>query len=146
MLGVSYKTAWFLCHAHPRGHAPPKASAPSAARVRCSRATRHSLAARRRTSTSGKPEPKKHAVHALVERGGQMRANHVADVTAKTLRERRSSNGDPSHALHTDDSLANLSHRQRLRGASAPSTHSMDEYVSRTAWRTFRQSIASSRS
>ena len=35
----------------------------------------------------GKPEPKKHAVHALVERGGELRAKHVADVTAKTLRQ-----------------------------------------------------------
>ena len=31
----------------------------------------------------GKPEPKKHAVHALVERGGQMRAKHVADVSGQ---------------------------------------------------------------
>ena len=34
----------------------------------------------------GKPEPKKHAVHALVERGGRVSARHIPDVTAKTLR------------------------------------------------------------
>jgi transposase-like protein len=57
----------------------------------------------------GRPTPKKHAVHALVERGGEVRAKHVADVTAKTLREVIAKHADPKSALHTDDALANLS-------------------------------------
>ena len=57
----------------------------------------------------GKPEPKKHAVHALVEPGGDLRATHVPDVSAKTLREVLKKHADPKSALHTDDSLANLS-------------------------------------
>ena len=36
---------------------------------------------------NGKPEPKKRPVVALVERDGQIRAQHVPDVTAKNLRE-----------------------------------------------------------
>ena len=38
---------------------------------------------RKKNVHKGKPEPRKHAVHALVERDGQMRAKHIADVTAK---------------------------------------------------------------
>jgi hypothetical protein len=57
----------------------------------------------------GKPVPKKHAVHALVERGGRVSASHVTDVTARTLRARLEKVADRRSALHTDDSLANLS-------------------------------------
>ena len=52
----------------------------------------------------GKPEPKKHAVHALVERGGKMRAKHVADVTAKTLRRDHHQWHDRQvTSIHTDE-------------------------------------------
>jgi hypothetical protein len=57
----------------------------------------------------GKPEPKKHAVHALVEPGGHQRATHVPDVSAKTLRAVLEKHADKRSALHTDDGLANLS-------------------------------------
>ena len=57
----------------------------------------------------GKPEPRKHAVHALVEPGGHLRATHVPDVSAKTLRGVPEKHADRRSALHTDDSLANLS-------------------------------------
>jgi transposase-like protein len=57
----------------------------------------------------GKPEPRKHAVHALVERGGRVRATHVADVTAKTLRTVMEKHADKRSTLHTDDGLTALS-------------------------------------
>jgi hypothetical protein len=44
-------------------------------------------------------------VHALVERGGEVRAKHVADVTAKTLREAIVTQADRRSEIHTDESL-----------------------------------------
>ena len=54
----------------------------------------------------GKPEPKKHAVHALVERGGRVRATHVADETAKTLRTVMEST--PTSGLRSTRTTASL--------------------------------------
>jgi len=77
----------------------------------------------------GKPEPKKHAVHALVERGGQLRAKHIADVTAKTLRKSLKQVSDKSE-LHTDDALAYYRIGPSF-AAHRSVNHSAGEYVSR---------------
>jgi hypothetical protein len=44
-------------------------------------------------------------VHALVERGGEVRAKHVPDVTAKTLRNAIVTQASRKSELHTDESL-----------------------------------------
>jgi hypothetical protein len=51
-----------------------------------------------------KPVPPKRPVHALVERGGEVRASHVPDVTARTLgaalkKEARAGSGNLHRAL-----------------------------------------------
>ncbi len=63
---------------------------------------------KKKNAHKGKPEPKKHAVHALVERGGKVRASHVPDVSAKTLRKVLTKNADRRSTLNTDDALTNL--------------------------------------
>src|SRR5262245_50433863 len=42
----------------------------------------------------------------LVERGGKMKAKHVADVTAKTLRRNLRKMANRKSELHTDEALA----------------------------------------
>ena len=42
-----------------------------------------SVAGKEKNVHEGKPTPKKHAVHAPVERGGPVPATHVPDVRAK---------------------------------------------------------------
>jgi ISXO2-like transposase domain len=42
---------------------------------------------------------------ALVERGGEIRAKHIADVTAKTLREAIVTQASRKSELHTDEAL-----------------------------------------
>jgi hypothetical protein len=78
----------------------------------------------------GKPEPKKHAVHALVERGGEVRATHVPDVSAKTLRKAIDENVAKGTTMNTDDTLAYY-HMSREFAAHGVVNHSRDEYVSR---------------
>ena len=45
-------------------------------------------------------------MHALVERGGKVRATHVADVSAKTLRKAIAKNVAKGTTMNTDDALA----------------------------------------
>jgi transposase-like protein len=77
---------------------------------------------------ANKPIPKKHAVHALIERGGKATAKHVADVSAKTLWEVLEKQADAKSALHTDDSLANLSLGKHF-AEHRTVAHTLGEYV-----------------
>jgi hypothetical protein len=62
-----------------------------------------------------------------VEPGGHLRATHVPDVSAKTLRSVLEKHADMRSALHTDDSLANLSLGQDFASHKTV-VHSQDEY------------------
>jgi hypothetical protein len=86
MLGVTYKTAWFMTM-RLREAMRDKYSAPIGGEGKIVESDETFVGGRKKNVHKGKPEPKKHAVPALVERGGEVRAKHVADVTAKTLRE-----------------------------------------------------------
>ena len=77
-----------------------------------------------------KPIPKKHAVQALVERDGKVRAAHVTDVTAKTLRAAIAKHVDPKSTMNTDDALAYY-HMSKEFAAHGVVNHSAGEYVSK---------------
>jgi transposase-like protein len=87
MLGITYKSAWFM--AHRIRHAMTKP--PLVDKLR-------GIVEADETFVGGKPEnrhvtkrvpaPPKTAVLSLVERGGNVRSRVVADVTGKTLRSR----------------------------------------------------------
>jgi hypothetical protein len=65
-----------------------------------------------------------------VERGGRVRAKHVADVTAKTLKKNLKELADNKSALHTDDSLANLSVGKDFADHRTVA-HTLGEYVTK---------------
>jgi transposase-like protein len=108
MLGVSYKSAWFLSM-RIREAMRAEGVEPIGGEGKVIESDETFVGGKKKNVHRGKPEPKKHAVHALVERGGRMRAKHVADVTAKTLKKNLKELADDKSALHTDDSLANIS-------------------------------------
>jgi transposase-like protein len=103
-LGVSYKTAWFLCHrireAMRDDDTSPLGSGGGTVEVD-------------ETYVGGKPRKGKQSkagrgtsktpVVALVERSGRARAHVVPDVTSKTLRETIQRNIDKGARLMTDD-------------------------------------------
>jgi transposase-like protein len=109
MLGVSYKTAWFIGHRIREAVKPAAEAPPMGGKGKILESDETFVGGKKKNVHVGKPEPKKHPVHALVERGGKVRATHVPDVTARTLREVLTRHADPKSALHTDDGLANLS-------------------------------------
>lgn len=107
MLKVTYKTAWFMCHRIRKAMTPaPGSSGPLGGEGKIIESDEVHLGGRAKNVHRGKPIPKKHAVQALVERGGEVRAKHVADVTAKTLRDTLVTQVSRKSTLSTDEALA----------------------------------------
>ena len=130
MLGVTYKSAWFMMHRIREAMSPEpvKSSGPLGGTGKVVESDETFVGGKKRNVHKGKPEPKKHPVHALVERGGKMRAKHVADVTAKTLRQNIRTMVDKKSEINTDEALAYYwIGREFAKHRSV--NHSQDEYV-----------------
>jgi transposase-like protein len=131
MLGFkSYKTAWFMCHRIREAMKPDADARPLGGEGKTLASDETFVGGKKKNVHKGKPEPKKHAVHALVERGGQVRARHIPDVTAKTLRSTLEKSADRKSKLHTDDALANLSVGKDFAEHKTVA-HTLGEYVSK---------------
>ena len=74
------------------------------------------------------PPPKKMAVFTLVEREGEARSRHVADVTAKTLRETIVTQASRKSYLMTDEALVYERLGREFAGHGTVN-HSDEEYV-----------------
>jgi transposase-like protein len=129
MLGVTYKTAWFMCHRIREAMTMPGAG-PIGGHGKTVESDETFVGGKKKNVHKGKPEPRKHAVHALVERGGQMRATHVADVSAKTLRKAIAKHVAKGTTMNTDDALAYYHMSKEFAGHGVVN-HSKDEYVSK---------------
>ena len=105
MLGVTYKSAWFMTM-RLREAACDKNAGPIGGEGKIVESDETFVGGKKKNVHRGKPEPEKQAVHALVERGGKMKARHVADVTSKTLRRNLRKMADRKSELHTDEALA----------------------------------------
>ncbi len=75
-----------------------------------------------------KPEPKKHIVMTLVERGGKARSFHVKNATAKTLRETAVKIASRKSYLMTDENAAYAKLGREFDG-HATVNHSANEYA-----------------
>lgn len=127
MLGVSYKSAWFLSM-RIREAMRAEGAAPIGGEGKAVESDETFVGGKKKNVHKGKPEPKKHAVHALVERGGKMRAKHVVDVTAKTLRHNLVTMASRKSELHTDEALAYYWLGKEFASHKTVN-HSQDEYV-----------------
>jgi transposase-like protein len=88
MLGTNYATAWFVFHRlrEAANHMSNGGSAPIGGEGKVVEADESYIGGKARNKAFG-PPPKKMAVFTLVEREGEARSRHVADVTALSLRE-----------------------------------------------------------
>lgn len=135
MLGVTYKTAWFMTM---RLREAMRAETPEGGlggENKVIEADETFVGGKKKNVHKGKPEPKKHAVVALVERDGEMRASHVADVTAKTLRETLVTQASRKSYLMTDEALAYKGVGKEFSGHGSVN-HSAEEYVRGAFWHT----------
>jgi transposase-like protein len=85
MLGVTYKTAWFMAHRIREAMDAANPTAPLGGPGRIVEADETFVGGKAKNRAWG-AIPKKQKVVSLVERGGNVASFHVANVNAKTLR------------------------------------------------------------
>jgi transposase-like protein len=125
MLGVAYRSAWFMAH---RIRLAMDDSAPSALGgegkfVEADETYIDGKARNRKGKT-----PKKEAVFSLVERGGKSRSFHVANVTATTLRPIIVSAASTDSHFRTDESGVYWSVGEEFKTHQTV-VHAAEEYV-----------------
>ena len=85
MLGLSYESGWFLCHRLREAMRQPVPKDGIGGANKVVEADETFIGGKAKNRAFRKPAPKK-AVMALIERDGEARSYHVANVTAATLR------------------------------------------------------------
>ena len=130
MLGITYKSAWFMMHRIREAMAPAavKDLGPLGGAGKIVESDETFVGGKKKNVHRGKPEPKKKPVLALIERDGQMRAKHIPNVTARTVREVRRTNVSRKSELNSDDSLVYY-HVGKEFAKHRSVNHSKDEYV-----------------
>ncbi len=127
MLGITYKSAWFMCHRIREGMTPKKAS-PIGGQNRFVESDETVIGGKAKNRAYAKREPKKHTVLTLVERDGDSRSFQIANVKAKTLRETIVKTVDRKSHFVTDELASYESIGREFAGHSTVN-HSANEYV-----------------
>jgi transposase-like protein len=109
MLGITYKSAWFMAHRIREAMAPASDAPadPMGGEGKVVEMDETYVGKKRGRKLSGKNHPGniKHTVVALVERGGSVRSFHVKDVPSKKMaREIMFANADKRSDIVTDES------------------------------------------
>ena len=126
MLGVQYKTAWFMFHRIREAMKEPAFTSRMRGTVEADET--YIGGKQKNRGSRGRGTPNKMPVMALVEREGRARSFRVANVTAKELGGAIREHVDPSSRLVTDEWL---SYRKVGKEMAAHETvaHSMGEYA-----------------
>jgi transposase-like protein len=132
MLGVTYKTAWFLCHRIREAMDGAAPTGPLGGPNTVVEADETYVGGKARNRAFRKPADKK-AVVALVTRDGHARSFHVANVNAKTLRPLIVVNVDRASHLMTDESPVYTRVGTEFAGHTTV-IHSVNEYVRKGGW------------
>jgi len=127
MLGVTYKTAWFLCHRVREAMDGAAPTGPLGGPDGVVEADETYVGGKAKNRATRKPALKK-AVVALVHRDGHARSFHVANVNANTLRPLIVTNVDRASYLMTDESHVYNRVGREFNGHSVVN-HSAKEYV-----------------
>lgn len=128
MIGVTYKTAWFLCHRIREAMDQADGNGPLGGPDSVVEADESMVGGKAKNRAFRKPAPKKTIV-ALVERDGKARSFHVANVNAKHLRGLIVTNVDRASHLMTDEAPVYTRLGREFNGHSVVN-HSAKEYVS----------------
>lgn len=134
MLGVSYKSAWFMMH---RIRESLREKMPEAGGL----GGKNKVVEADETFVGGRARnrkgrvPPKEAVLSLVERGGKVRSRHVPDVAGATLREAIVTQVDRASYLMTDEAMQYITIGREFAGHGTVN-HSDEEYVRAYFWHT----------
>jgi transposase-like protein len=127
MIGTNYETAWFLFH-RLREAANDLAAGPIGGEGKIVESDESVFGGKAKNCAYTKKEPKKHTVLTLVERDGESRSFHVANVKAKTLREKIVTTVSRKSHLMTDE-LASYEKVGKEFAAHGTVCHSASEYA-----------------
>jgi transposase-like protein len=125
-LGITYQSAWFLAH-RIREAMTDATPSPIAGANKVVEAD-ESYVGGKAKNRAYKPEPKKHIVMTLIERGGEARSFHVKNATAKTLRETAVKIASRKSYLATDENSAYTKLGKEFDGHGTVN-HSANEYA-----------------
>jgi transposase-like protein len=126
MLGISYKSAWFLCH-RIREAMDDKTPGPIGGEGKVVEADETYVGGKAKNRAFA-PPPKKHAVLALIERDGEVRSRHIPDVTGKNVRKVIVTNASRKSWLMSDESPVYKKLGREFKGHGTVN-HSADEFV-----------------
>jgi transposase-like protein len=104
-LGITYKSAWYLCHRIREAMNPIDANAdegPLGGEGKIVEVDESVIGGKAKNRAYREPAPKKSVV-TLVERGGRARSKHVANIDAKHLRPFVVKNASRKSTLNTDE-------------------------------------------
>lgn len=138
LLGLSKKTAWFVCHRIRESLRETKPEIPLGSQNKVVEADETYVGGKEKNKRKSKRVPggtPKEAVVALVERDGRVRSQHVASVTAKTLKPILRSQIDKKSYLMTDESNV-YSPIGSAFGGHGTVNHSIEEYGRNYFWHT----------
>ena len=130
MMGITYKTAWFLNHRVREAMGiDVKTAGPIGGDEKIVESDETFVGGKAKNVHNFKPVPKKYPVVALIERGGEMRIKHVADVTGSKVRDALFTLVRRESMLMTDDAaIYHLIGKEFY--AHAKVNHSIGQYVS----------------
>jgi transposase-like protein len=128
MLGISYKSTWFMCQRIRESLRKTKDELPPlGGQNKVVEADETYIGGKAKNRAFRKPAPKE-AAFALVERGGKVRSFHLPKVSAKTLRPILVSQVSRKSYLMTDQATVYPMIGEEFAGHGTVN-HSIDEYV-----------------
>lgn len=132
MIGLPYKTAWFMCHRIREGMRDLKPTGPLGGEGKTVEFDETFVGGKERNKHASKRNKNnrggtgKEAVFSLVERGGKVCSHHIPNVTAKTLRPIMDDQIAEATRTMSDDGGARIRHGSRDHHSV---NHSIGEYV-----------------
>jgi transposase-like protein len=134
MIGKPYKTVWFLCHRIRESLKATPDLAPLGGQNKVVEADETYVGGKAKNRAHRKPAEKQ-AVFSLVERDGNVRSFHMAQVSAKTLGSIIDANVNKAGALMTDESTLypKIGETFSYHGTV---NHSANEYARAYFWHT----------
>lgn len=132
MLGITYKSAWFMCH-RIREAMKPEGNEPMGGKGKHVEADETFIGRKAGVAMGHGGFAHKRAVLSLVERGGAVRSFHIDSATADNVAPHIAKHLDAESTLNTDEAKRFIKVGETFKGGHQTVDHSIKEYGRGTA-------------